>query len=102
MDVFCSSFHRRVWSGPNSHVPDVQAQWGARNWSSPTNVSRSGTSGGEAATCSLYTWRDEYLDMLVRPLEPWDQLAFEENDLDDFVTSLRSGVSAMQSWGDDQ
>jgi len=58
--------------------------------------------GGEAATCSLYMWRDEYLDMLVRPLEPWDQSAFEENDLDDFVTSLRSGVSAMQSWGDDQ
>jgi gamma-glutamylcyclotransferase (GGCT)/AIG2-like uncharacterized protein YtfP len=56
------------------------------------------SAGGDTATCSLYLWRHEYMDMLVQPLEPWDQLAFEKNDMDAFVASLRSGVSAMESW----
>ena len=44
--------------------------------------------GGDTTACSLYLWRDEYMDRLARPLEPWDQAAFEQNDLDAFVASL--------------
>lgn len=39
--------------------------------------------------CALYLWGDAYLDRLLQPLEPWDQSAFERNDLDRFAGMLR-------------
>ena len=56
--------------------------------------------GGTTTNCALYLWGHAYMDRLVHPLEPWDQAAFEKNELDAFVASLRNEyVESSGEWG---
>jgi hypothetical protein len=47
------------------------------------------TPTGPSTVCGLYVWKEACRDMLVTPLEPWDQEAFERNDLEGFAAMLR-------------